>query len=115
MECPRCGSELTLNLETLLFRCRKSYNAVQPKKKKKMMRCDFWRSVKVNTWFDYMHLPTAYPETGAHTQGIERTWRECVCSRPERINVFFDLIAEFQEVLVQDKVFDGHVDTPQDA
>lgn len=80
------------------------------------------------------------PETGAHTQGIERTWREvraniskygtkkehlvsylaeylfkCVCSRPERINVFFDLIAEFQEVLVQDKVFDGHVDTPQDA
>lgn len=37
MECPKCGSELRLNLETLLFRCRKSYNAAQPKKKKKMV------------------------------------------------------------------------------
>lgn len=34
---------------------------------------------------------------------------------PERISAFFDLIAEFQEVLVQDKVFDGHVDISEDA
>lgn len=60
INCENCGVELTINKETLLFRCQRRYStATSSKKKRVLKKCNFKKSAKVGTWFGNSNLKLA--------------------------------------------------------
>lgn len=51
INCEKCGNELHIDKETLLFRCRKRYFSLDAKKKRINKQCDYNKSSKVESWF----------------------------------------------------------------
>ncbi|KYN00044.1 hypothetical protein ALC62_02638 [Cyphomyrmex costatus] len=56
INCEKCGNELYIDKETLLFRCRKRYFSSNAKKKRIRKQCDFHKSCKVGSWFSNSNL-----------------------------------------------------------
>ncbi|KYN05769.1 hypothetical protein ALC62_03248 [Cyphomyrmex costatus] len=56
IQCPKCNSELIININTLLFRCYKVHYKKDKHKKRIKTKCDFKTSAKVDTWFSESKL-----------------------------------------------------------
>lgn len=57
IQCSRCERQLTLNRETLFFRCHSTSYVVRNKKKKIKVQCGYSRAIKTGTWFQDIRLP----------------------------------------------------------
>src|SRR5436190_10160795 len=59
IKCSKCGNDINIDKETLMFRCRKRYYEKNIHKKRVLKQCDFEKSAKSGTWFDRSHLDVA--------------------------------------------------------
>ncbi|XP_076249183.1 uncharacterized protein LOC143188673 [Calliopsis andreniformis] len=54
--CKKCGNELLLNYEKLIFSCRKTGYITNAHKKRMKIQCNFYLSVRKDTWFGNSNL-----------------------------------------------------------
>jgi len=54
--CSKCGNDVDINKETLMYRCNKRYITKNVHKKRISAQCNFTISAKHGTWFDKSHL-----------------------------------------------------------
>jgi len=57
--CDKCGSDLSINKETLVFHCNRRYTMKNAHKKRVSMKCNFKKSAKIGTWFHKSNLDIA--------------------------------------------------------
>ena len=54
--CRQCGNNLSIDKETLSYKCRKRYTIKNVHKKRVSKQCDFIKSAKEGTWFGQSNL-----------------------------------------------------------
>ncbi|XP_071572814.1 uncharacterized protein [Temnothorax nylanderi] len=59
IKCSECGSDINIDKETLMYRCRKRYYVKNEHKKRVSKQCNFKKSGKAGTWFGKSHLDVA--------------------------------------------------------
>jgi len=57
--CDKCGNNVNINKETLVFHCNRRYAMINAHKKRVSMKCNFKKSAKIGTWFHKSHLDIA--------------------------------------------------------
>jgi len=58
--CDKCGNDLNINKETLVFHCNRRYTKMKNAHKKRVsIKYDFKKSAKVDTWFHKSRLDIA--------------------------------------------------------
>ncbi|KYN02027.1 hypothetical protein ALC62_07140, partial [Cyphomyrmex costatus] len=51
IKCKKCGNDINLNTETLMFKCRRRYYIKNDHKKRIVVRCNIDVIAKIGTWF----------------------------------------------------------------
>jgi len=56
IKCSKCGNDVHINKETLIYRCGRRYYEKNVHKKLIKKCCNFFKSAKAGTWFDKSNL-----------------------------------------------------------
>ena len=60
IRCSKCGNDVNINKETIMYRCRKRYTVKNEHKKRISKQCTYEKNAKAGTWFGGTHRHRIY-------------------------------------------------------